>query len=248
MIRRYAGLLNGFMLMVILSGGCPGIENLAGNAPERGGLQDRFAGVRTGMGAAQIEEILGPPELVISDEDDPSHRIHVWRERWFGFVRAAVLVKFENDSARIASCSSGNIQDPAAWVEDIEMRSGKNPGALLSEEESWAELSSILAKLDESWASRDAVEPKTASVFDSVTTASSLESVLEQLGTPNATRTVYGAVTHVWDLGEARLMFTFERETLKTKQLDTFDLEIIVREKYWRARDKRRGLTVTEYL
>lgn len=248
MSRRYAGLLNAFMLMVILSGGCPGVENLAGAAPERAGLQDRFAGVRAGMGAVEIEEILGPPEQVISDESDPSHRIHVWRERWLGFVRAAVLVKFENDRTRIASCTSGNIKDPATWVEDIEMRSGKNPNALLSDEKPWAELSSILAKLDESWASRDAVDPKTASAFDSITAASSLESILEQLGTPDATRTVYGTLTHVWDLGSARLMFTFERETLKTKQLDTFDLEIIVREKYWRARDKRHGLTVTEYL
>jgi hypothetical protein len=128
------------------------------------------------------------------------------------------------------------------------MRRGHNPGALLSEEKPWAELSSILNKLDESWASRDAVEPETASAFDSITAETSLESVLEQLGPPSASRTVYGTETYVWDLGSARQMFTFERETLKAKQLDTFNLEIIVRENYWRARDKRRGLTVTEYL
>ena len=200
------------------------------------------------MGAAEIEEILGSPEQVISDEEDPSDRIHVWRERWFGFVRAAVLVKLENDSVKIASCTSGNIEDPAGWVEDIEMRRGHNPGALLSEDKPWAELSSILNKLDEHWTSRDAVEPETASAFDSITAETSLESVLEQLGTPSTSRTVYGTETHVWDLGSTRLMFSFERETLKAKQLDTFDLEIIVKDKYWRARDKRHGLTITEYL
>jgi len=248
MIRKYAGLFNGFMLLVLLSGACPGVENLAGDAPERVGLKDRFSGVRAGMGAAEVLEILGPPEQVISDEDDPSRRIHVWRERWLGFVRAAVLVMFENDSVKIASCTSGNIADPAGWVEDIEMRRGHNPGALLSEEKPWAELSSILTKLGESWASGDAVEPKAASAFDSITAETGLESVLERLGTPSTSRTVYGTETHVWDLGSTRLMLTFERKTLKSKQLDTFDLEIIVRDKYWRARDKRHGLTITEYL
>jgi outer membrane protein assembly factor BamE (lipoprotein component of BamABCDE complex) len=254
------GLFNALMLTVVLSGACPGVENLAGDDAERAGLQDRFSKIRGGMNAAEVEEILGTPDQVISDEGDPSHGIHVWRERWLGFVRATVVVKLRNDRVAIASCSSGNIKDPAAWVEEIEERprkvSGRSggpeiveiPGALLSEEKPWAELSSILPKLDESWTSREAVEQETASAFDSITAANSLESILERLGTPSTSRTVYGTVTHVWDLGSTRLMFTFERETLKAKQLDTFDLEIIVKENYWRARDKRRGLTVTEYL
>jgi hypothetical protein len=260
MIRRYAGLFNALVLTTILSGACPGVENLAGGDPERAGLQDRFSKVHGGMSAAEVAEILGAPDEVISDEENPSHRIQVWRETWFGFVRAAVVLKLEDDRVAIASCTSGNIKDPETWVADIERRTRRTsghthfpdaagiPGALLSEEKPWAELSSILVKLDESWASRQAVALETASVFDSITEATSPESIVEQLGTPSRTRTTHGKVTHVWDLGSARLMFTFEGETLKAKQLDSFDLEIIVKDRYWRARDKRRGLTVTEYL
>jgi hypothetical protein len=125
MVRTIAAWLLTFLVGVVICDGCPGIEIRAGEEPKRSELEERFKKVRPGMSAAEVEEVLGEPEQVIPHGDHPSHRIHVWRERWLGIPRSLALVKLEDDRVVIASYSSKNFKDPVAWVEDIERRTGK---------------------------------------------------------------------------------------------------------------------------
>jgi hypothetical protein len=246
--------------LVVLLGAYSGSDSLAADGWDDSGLQDRFSKIRAGMDSSEVEEILGPADEVIPDETDASHEIFVWRERWFGFTRATVVIKIKNDRVAIAIHSAGNIRNPAAYVKETEQRSHRPtvrsrylgdpviPGALLSDTKPWADLSSILDKLNGARRSRSMIEPDTVALFDSITPENDLESVLVQGRSPRTSVTEGTNVTYTWDLGTARVTATFDRGGLTSKRLDSPELEVIVRKNYWKARDLRSGLTVTEYL
>lgn len=250
MAHTWIALILGFLVSIALPGGCRESGTAVSIGPDHSDLKERFRRIEIGMGAARLEEILGTPDRVIPYASEPANRILVWRERWFALPRATAVAKLEEDRTVIASYSSGRIPDPEAWIREIESRQPVNriPGALLSEEDRWASLSAIVAKLRAAWKSKLDLDAGTIALFDAIEPGSSADSIAEHAGDPESIGGGPDAAIHIWNLGAVRLTVTFRDRMLASKQIENGPLEIVVRDGFWRASDRQRRVSTTEHL
>jgi hypothetical protein len=250
-------MLTNLIVMLVISlvqcGFHPELDMTPAVTTDSSELQELLADVRIGMSADDVEGILGPADSSFPT-DEADGRILVWKERWLLFPVDSALVKLVGDRVVLASYSSGNIKDPIEWVDKIETRPLTEAGVptlpdmLISDDEPWAALDSILDKLDRSWVLARRIDSITVALFDSITKGKNPGEVNERVGPPEGKQVEDDETDYQWAFGYQRMVITFEGEALVSKRLETPDLTIAVREGYWQARDRRERLSVTVHL
>jgi hypothetical protein len=99
-------------MAVVISCTCPSIDSQPADVLAGLDLQNRLSKIRLGTSAAEVEEILGPADRVLSSGGADSCPVHVWRNRWSFFFRDTVLIEFEDGRVTMATQRSGDIRDP----------------------------------------------------------------------------------------------------------------------------------------